>query len=109
MLTETEEGVAALVANITEKACTTPEEQRTTIVIISGNAKVIPAIERVLKYKGWKVEMYMWENAVSSDLPQEITFTNVKFDPKYLQGIEKDAVAFQNGAKCLSCLGSGAT
>ena len=114
VLTGKEKGVdAQLVADITEMACTTPEEQRTTIVIISGDADVVPAIQKVLKYKGWKVEVYMWENAMSSDLkklPQaenrvkvhfldesleDITFTNMKFDPKHLQAQEKaSAVVF---------------
>ena len=113
-LTGKEKGVdAQLVADITEMACMTPEEQRTTIVIISGDADVMPAIRMVLKHRGWKVEVYMWKNAMSSDLkklPQVedsvkvhfldesleyITFTNMKFDPKYLQAQEKaSAVVF---------------
>ena len=113
-LIEKEKGVdAQLVADIIEMACTTPEKQRTTIAIISGDADVMPAIQKVLKYKGWKVEVYMWKDAMSSDLkklPQAedcvkvhfldesleyITFTNMKFDPKYLQAQEKaSAVVF---------------
>ena len=42
----------------------TPEEQRTAIFIISGDANVVPAIRMVLKYKEWKVEVYMWESGV---------------------------------------------
>ena len=114
-LTGKEKGVdAQLVADITERACTTLEEHRTTIVIISGDSDVMPAIKMVLKYRGWKVEVYMWKNAMSSDLkklPQtedhvkvyfldefleDITFTNMKFDPKYLQAQEKaSAVVFE--------------
>ena len=76
MLTGKEKRIdAQLVADITGRACMTPEEQRTTIVIISGDADVVPAIQMVLKYKVWKVEVYMWESAMSCDLkklPQEV-------------------------------------
>ena len=66
VLTRKEKGIdTQLVADITEMACTTPKEQCTTIVIISGDANVMPAIQKVLKYKGWKVEVYMWESAMS--------------------------------------------
>lgn len=108
MVTGKEKGVdAQLVADITEKACTTLLEDRTTIVIISGDADVMPAIRVVLRYPGWKVEVCMWENALSSDLkrlPQKeqnvqvhyldkflerITFTNMKFSARSLRSCEK--------------------
>ena len=54
--------------DITEMACTTPEEERTTIVIISGDADAMPAIHKVLKYRGWSVEVCMWEDAMSNEL-----------------------------------------
>ena len=105
---------AQLVADITELACTTPEEERTTIVIFSGDADAMPAIHKVLKYRGWSVEVCMWEDAMSNDLkklPQReskvvvnyldeflecITFTNMKFNPRRLRSCEKaTAVVFQ--------------
>ena len=61
---------AQLVADIIEMACMTPEEQRTMIVIISGDADVMPAIRMVLKYREWKVEVYMWKNAMSRGLEE---------------------------------------
>ncbi len=94
-----------LVADVTERVCTTPEEQRTTIVLITGDADVIPAIRKILDYRGWKVEIYMWKHAMSSELRKisessqsgdvlvcplddylgKVTFTNMKFDSKYLK------------------------
>ena len=105
---------AQLVADITEMACTTPEEERTTIVIISGDADAMPAIHKVLKYRGWSVEVCMWEDAMSNELKklppkhpkvvvnyldeflEHITFTNMKFNPRRLRSCEKaTAVVFQ--------------
>lgn len=87
-----------LVADVTERACTTPEEQRSTIILITGDADVIPAMEKVMKYKGWSLEVYMWKHALSSDIKKmtgdsvkvfplddylkDATFTNMKFDHK---------------------------
>ena len=114
-ITGKEKGVdAQLVADITEIACTTPEEERTTIIIISGDADAMPAIHKVLKYRGWNVEIYMWEDAMSNELKklprkepkvvveyldeflERITFTNMKFDPRNLHSFDKStAVVFQ--------------
>ena len=86
-----------LVADVTEKACTTPEEERTTIIFITGDADAMPAISKVLSYRGWKVEICMWEHSMSSQLKKltkenenvkvsylneylsKVTFTNMKF------------------------------
>ena len=88
-----------LVADITERACNTPEHERSTIIIIAGDADVMPAIDKVLKNKGWNVEVYMWKAAMASELKKlnelnapvkvgylddhlfSITFTNMRFKP----------------------------
>ena len=57
-----------LVADVTERACTTPKEERSTIVLITGDADAIPAMEKVVKYDGWNLEVYMWKHALSSDI-----------------------------------------
>ena len=112
-ITGKEKGVdAQLVVDITEMACTTPKKDRTTIIIISGDADIMPAIDLVLKY-GWNVEIYMWEDAMSNELKklppkepkvvvdyldgflQHITFTNMKFDPKQDSIDKSTAVVFQ--------------
>ena len=111
-ITRKEKGVdAQLVADITELACTTLEEERTTIVIISGDADVMPAIHKVLKYRGWSVEVYMWKDAMSNQLKklpkaepnvksyyldeflEHITFKSMKFNPIKLD--KANAVVFQ--------------
>ena len=96
-VTGKEKGVdGQMVADITERACDTPPEKRTTIVIISGDADVKPAIDKVLKHAGWKVEVCMWKDAMSAVLKRmsdvqvdfldefigQITFTSMKFDIK---------------------------
>ena len=128
VLTGEEKGInAQLVTDIIEMACMTLEEQHITNVIISGDADVMPAIRMVLKYRGWKVEVYMWKNAMPSDmkkLPQaenrvkvhfldksleDITFTSMKFDPKYLQAQEKaSAMVFAMEKNAFHAQGLGA-
>lgn len=85
-----------LVADVISLACKTPEHERTTIILVTGDANIIPAIEGVLNEERWKVEVYMWENAISNQLKQlgrgdrckvfsldqyleQVTFTNMKF------------------------------
>ena len=87
-----------LVADVISLACKTPVHERTTIILVTGDANVIPAIEGVLDQEQWKVEVYMWGNAISNQLRQfakrqgdrckvldldqyldKVTFTNMKF------------------------------
>ena len=88
-----------LVADITERACNTPYHERSTIIMIAGDADMMPAIDKILKNKGWKVEIYMWKSAMAAELKQlsskapivkvcylddelaNITFTNMRFSP----------------------------
>ena len=95
-----------LVADVTEIACSTPQDRRTTIVLVTGDVNTIPAIEKVMNYPGWRVEVHMWEQAISSALKrfaskypgkieiyyldkslEQITFTSMDFNyhSKYLQ------------------------
>ena len=117
-MTGKEKGVdAQLVADITERAIVTSQEERTTIVIISGDADAKPAVDKVLKYKGWNVEVCMWKDAMSTELKQlpqvkegvkvyfldefldKITFTSMKFDIKHhpylLSFVKASGVVFQ--------------
>lgn len=90
-----------LVAEVTALAVRTPPEERTTIVLVTGDADVIPAIEEVMRESHWKVEVYMWKQAMSHELPRyaanhpglveikhlddylsQVSFTNMKFDIK---------------------------
>lgn len=57
-----------LVADVTEIAIETPVDERTTIVIVSGDADVIPALDKVIKREQWKIEVYMWSHAIANKL-----------------------------------------
>ena len=91
-----------LAVDVTERACTTLENKRSTIVLITGDADLKPAVMKVLEYDGWKVEVYMWKHAISRELKdlssvkssvsdrvtvyfldeylETVTFTNLKFN-----------------------------
>ena len=71
---------AQLVADVTELACRSNREIKPgTIIIISGDADATPAIEKVLKYQPWKVEVLMWESAISSDLKHYVKNNQGKY------------------------------
>ena len=56
---------AQLLVDVTEVACTTPRPERSTIVLITGDADMCPAVEKIMEYEGWKVEIYMWAGSLS--------------------------------------------
>jgi uncharacterized LabA/DUF88 family protein len=86
-----------LAVDITKTALKTPVEKRGSIIIVTGDADVIPALNEVVQEKVWNVEVYMWRHALSSkihdyarmydrvivkhldDYLENITFTNMKF------------------------------
>ena len=87
-----------LVTDVISLACKTPIHERTTIILVTGDANVIPAIEGVLGEERWKIEVYMWANSISNQLRKfahahsdrvkvfdldryldQVTFTNIKF------------------------------
>lgn len=57
-----------LVVETTALAIRTPIEKRTTIVLVTGDADALPAIEEVMSEERWMVEVYMWKQAISRDL-----------------------------------------
>ena len=59
---------AQLLVDVTEVACTTPPAERSTIILITGDADMCPAVEKILNYDGWKVEIYMWKHSLSDRL-----------------------------------------
>jgi uncharacterized LabA/DUF88 family protein len=84
------------VVSIAEK---TPPEERSSIILVTGDASMIPAIEKVVEIEGWNVEVYMWSHATSEQLQRlqqkhknrvsvssldphlnDIMFTNMKFN-----------------------------
>ena len=58
---------AELVTDVTEVACNTPPHMRGTIIIISGDRDMCPAVQKTLKNNGgesaWKVEIHVWKHA----------------------------------------------
>ena len=105
-----------LVAEVTRLAIDTPTAKRTTIVLVTGDADVIPAIQEVMREDCWKVEVYMWRHTMSQDLPRfasanskrvlikplndflsKVSFTNMRFDisrPKFFHFVKKGGVVF---------------
>ena len=61
------------VADITATAIRTPQDQRTTIIVVTGDADVIPAIKIVIEEEHWKIEVYMWKQSLSQDLKNYAT------------------------------------
>ena len=57
-----------LVADVTATAIHTPVQERTTIVFVTGDANVLPTLEKVLEEKQWNVEVYMWNDALSKQI-----------------------------------------
>ena len=57
-----------IVADITATAIRTPIHERTTIVLVTGDANVLPALEKVIEEERWHVEVYMWKDALSKQL-----------------------------------------
>ncbi len=104
-----------LVAEVTGLAIRTPIEERTTIVLVSGDADMIPAIEEVLKESHWQVEVCMWKHVMSRDLHRferdnhdrvkvnhlddflgKVSFTTMKFkiSHKILHLVNKGGIVF---------------
>ena len=49
------------------KACSTAPNKRSTIVFVTGDADMYPAVEEITK-NGWKVEIYIWNHTLSNRL-----------------------------------------
>ena len=52
---------SAAISEITRRACTTPPESRSTIVVVSGNSDFSSCIENILE-QGWNVEIHCWKH-----------------------------------------------
>ena len=94
----------------------TPPEQRSSIILVTGDASVIPAIEKIVEIEGWNVEVYMWSHATSKQLHKlqlkhgtrvtvssldpylnDITFTNMKFNymnKNFLKMVKNCSIVF---------------
>ena len=58
---------AGLVTDVTEVACDTPPHLRGTIIIISGDRDICPAVQQTLTRNGgkytWRIEIHVWKHA----------------------------------------------
>ena len=81
-----------LVADVTEVVCKTPVHERGTIIIISGDRDMRPAVEKALK-NGFEVEMYIWKNSTSfrESLDEYKKKYPGRVSYKYLDDIEEQA------------------
>ena len=103
-----------LVADVTELASDV-SIQKGTIIIVSGDADVIPAIKAGLRKK-WKFEIWMWRSGMSNSLKamqrenpefvkvveldeyhKDITFTNFKFNmAKFVPHLKSQTAVITN-------------
>lgn len=104
-----------LVADVTRTAITTPVHERTTIVLVTGDADIIPALEEIIKEDEWKIEVYMWRQGIAKDIKvfadvhksrveirhldeylSKVTFTNMKFafDKSLMSKVKENGVVF---------------
>ena len=80
-----------LVTDATRMACKT-KPGNNTIIFISGDADMKPAIEAIME-EGWKVEVFMWNHALSNELKKlahEVRCTICPLD------IYKDIITFNS-------------
>ena len=84
-----------LVAEVTRTAIKTPVSERTTIVVVTGDADVIPALTEVINEERWKIEVYMWRQALAKDLTRFASDNKERVEIKHLDSC-LDRVAFTN-------------
>ena len=74
---------ARLVADTTALAIRTPVEERSTIILVTGDADALPAIEIAIEER-WMVEIYMWKRAMSRELEEYANKQSKRVQTKYL-------------------------
>ena len=106
-----------LVTDVVEVAFKTPDNEKSTIILVTGDADIIPAIEVIFDNdKYWKIEVYMWNQAISrkfnptrdkyagrlkieklDDYIDHVTFTSMKFNTSnqaFSTAIHENGVVF---------------
>ena len=103
-----------IVVDVVTLAEKTDLEERSSIILVTGDASIIPAIEKVVEIEGWNVEVYMWSHATSKQLQRlqskynnrvtvssldpylsDVVFTNMKFNysnKNFLEMVKKSSV-----------------
>ena len=80
---------AAACAEISRRACVTPPENLSTIVVVSGDSHFFPGVKKALEV-GWKIEIYSWSHALATCLkylPHEADNVLVNYLDSYLSRI----------------------
>ena len=57
-----------IVRDILELKITVPSHKKITVVILSGDADMIPALEDIAKVKNWEIKIYSWEHCRAAAL-----------------------------------------
>ena len=113
-----------IVVDVISLAEKTPPEERSSIILVTGDANIIPAIEKVVEIEGWNVEVYMWSHATSKQLQRlqqkhknrvsvssldpylnDVVFTNMKFNysnRNFLEMVKKSSIVLTVSADSTS-------
>ena len=113
-----------IVVDVVALAEKTPQEERSSIILVTGDASIIPAIEKVIEIEGWNVEVYMWSHATSKHLQRlqqkhknrvtvssldpylnHVIFTNMKFNysnKNFLEMVKKSSIVLTVSANSTS-------
>lgn len=75
---------AQLITDVTELAIETPIHKRTTIVLVTGDADVIPALDKVIKKEPWKIEVFTWRQAIANNITKFASDHKARVEIKYL-------------------------
>ncbi|CAH1246356.1 Hypp7709 [Branchiostoma lanceolatum] len=61
-----------IVADIVELVCSPDNLQKgNTVIIITGDADILPAVRKAMERTPWKVEMRMWGSSLAEEINQE--------------------------------------
>ncbi|XP_019643638.1 PREDICTED: uncharacterized protein LOC109484719 isoform X2 [Branchiostoma belcheri] len=54
--------------DVTSLVCKTEEGKRGTVILVTGDADVLPVLTNILSEPPWKAEIWMWEKSISSEI-----------------------------------------
>ncbi|CAH1271970.1 Hypp4743 [Branchiostoma lanceolatum] len=54
--------------DVTRLVCKTEEGKRGTVILVTGDADVVPVLENILDEPPWKAEIWMWEKSISNEI-----------------------------------------
>jgi uncharacterized LabA/DUF88 family protein len=91
-----------IVADVAEIA---KAPEKTTIAMVSGDADILPGLEKVINAGGWNIEIYMWRHAIAGALREfashhsnvEITELDEYFDKITFTSCKKRLYGIKGG------------